>query len=43
MAFVCYFAAVIFAVIIGAMPIVLASVLGLVASILSGTLRPEEA
>ena len=37
------FAAVIFAVIIGAMPIVLASVLGLVASILSGTLQPEEA
>ncbi len=37
------FAAVIFAVIIGAMPIVLASVVGLVASIMSGTLEPEEA
>ncbi len=37
------FAAVIFTVIIGAMPIVLASVVGLVASIMSGTLQPEEA
>ena len=37
------FAAVIFAVIIGAMPIVLASLLGLVTSILTGTLQPKEA
>ena len=37
------FAAVIFAVMVGAMPIVLASVVGLVASIMSGTLQPEEA
>ncbi len=37
------FATVIFAVIIDAMPIVLASLLGLVASIITGTLQPEEA
>ena len=38
-----FFAAVIFSVISGALPIVLASIIGLVAAVMTGTLQPTEA